>query len=74
MPNIRTAEGICVWMDNSDPHNPVWIVSRDTLDHQGRADTTATLGTYNSETDAIAAGRVQAEIAGLPMYRKTLVV
>lgn len=62
-------KAICVWYDETTGDEAGWIVSRDELDSAGRAETTSTIGVYDDEDDALAAGRAAARKAGLPLYR-----
>ena len=68
---MTTTKAICVWLDETTDFgaSPAWIVSRDTLDEAGQAETTSTLSTHETEQEAIDAGRAAARKAGLPLYR-----
>lgn len=66
-----TIKAVCVWLDNqSGAEYPVkWIVSKDELDGMGRAETSRTISTHDSEEEAIEAGRAEAAKRRLPLYR-----
>lgn len=44
------ANVIGLWLDTtSDPRNPAWIVSRDSMNARGEAETTRTVATYSED-------------------------
>lgn len=58
---------ICYWLDStSDPTDPKWIVSRDELDKQGRAEHTRTLSVHDDRDSAEAEAQRVAAGSGLP--------
>lgn len=70
---METTTAICVWLDSaSDPTNPVWIVSLDTLElPHGNAETTRTLSTHDTEAEAMDEARKVAVNRGMPLYRNS---
>lgn len=70
---MSATKAICVWLDSvSDPTDPKWIVSRDTISLPGgEAVTTHTESVLSTEGEAMAEGRTLAERHGLPLYRNT---
>lgn len=60
---MKTTKVIGLWLDRtSDPTNPQWIVSRDTMNENGEAETTSTL--------YIMANYDRAEAAAIELARK----
>jgi hypothetical protein len=66
----KAIKAVCVWLDStSAASEPTWIVSRDSLNERGEAETTTTLSTHETEDEAMEAGRAKAAKLGLSLYR-----
>ena len=60
---------VCVWRDSeSDPENPLWVVSQDELDADAGAVTTETLSCHLNVNRAIWAAMREGERLDLPVY------
>lgn len=61
---------VCYWLDSvSDPDEPEWIVSIDTIDREtGTAELTDTEDVCETEEEAIESAKELGEKLGLPVY------
>lgn len=66
-----TTKAICVWLDSIGGDEPKWIVSLDSLDADGGAETSQALHVEEEEDAALDLGREEAGKRGLPLYRNS---